>query len=416
MAGVGHPSPMGARAESAWLRSYPFWDLYFAVVLAATVLGIVVDEGAPATEATATALLLLLAAAYILWGRRAIRPPAAPPPEGRFGRISRYAAPEGRRYAAAMLVLFTAADLMEPVSAIALSALVPMAFMSLRIPQAVVLMLAFFAGPTINLMRVADPLLVLAGLAIGLSGSAVLGVFIDRLSVQNHERARLIGELDRTRGALAAVSREAGMLAERERLAGDIHDTLAQGLSAIVMLLQSADAARDTPVALALRTARENLAETRALIAALTPPALDGATLRQALTRLAGAAPPPATVTVTGTPVPLAPETQVALVRAAQEALANTRKHACADSVRLALTYTPTGARLEIADDGTGFPLSADAGAPTREGDLGEGCADEGGFGLEGMRRRVGRAGGSVRVESAPGRGTTVVVEVPCSE
>ncbi|WP_336204561.1 sensor histidine kinase [Nonomuraea sp. LPB2021202275-12-8] len=408
-------SPVGARAESAWLRSYPFWDAYFAIVLAATVVGIVVDTGAPASEAVAAVLLLLLALAYVGWGRKAVQSAIAPAAASRF-------------YAAAMLVLFTAADLIEPVAAIALSALVPMAFMSLRLPHAVVLMLALFTAPTINFMTVTgvNPLLILAALAIGVSGSALLGVFIDRLSVQNHERARLIEELDRTRGALAAVSRQAGVLAERERLAGDIHDTLAQGFGAIIMLLQSAESGSDRHVALAMRTARENLAETRALIAALTPPALDGASLEEALARLATGFGLPVALAVTGGPAALPAETQVVLVRAAQEGLANVRKHARASAARLALDHSGGWVRLTVADDGRGFtPAPATAsgtdgpdGAPsdeTGEANKAGGVAGAGGYGLRVMRSRVARLGGTVTVDSAPGRGTTIVVEVPCS-
>ncbi|MCP9971452.1 sensor histidine kinase [Actinomadura madurae] len=123
-----------------------------------------------------------------------------------------------------------------------------------------------------------------------------------RLGRQNRERLRLIEELDRTRGELAEVSREAGVLAERERLARDIHDTIAQGFASIVMLLQAAeaDAGPNRHLELAVRTARENLAETRGLVAALAPPALDGGSLVEALRRMADDFDLPADLVVEG--------------------------------------------------------------------------------------------------------------------
>ncbi|MFG6192230.1 sensor histidine kinase [Nonomuraea sp. JJY05] len=377
-------SPVDARAENAWLRSYPFWDAYFAIVLIATIITIVVDGGAP----VAIILLLLITASYALWGRKAVRAPVAPTKEGWW-------------HAAAMLVLFTAADLLAPQSAVALSALIPMTFMALRRARAVAVTVAMFSGPAIQLMAEngSHPLLIAVAIVLGLSASTLLGVFIDRLGRQNTERARLIAELDRTREELAEVSKEAGMLAERERLAGDIHDTLAQGFASIMMLLQAAGDGHDPYVRRALQTAKENLSETRALIAALAPPALEGASLEEALGRLAKGFELPVEVSAAGAAdVPaLVAET---LVRAAQEGLANVRKHARARSVRLALEHVPGPAvRMSIADDGCGFD-------PSVGGD---------GYGLRAMRNRVTRLGGTVLITGSPGRGTTLAVELPCS-
>ncbi|MFG1702571.1 sensor histidine kinase [Nonomuraea sp. M3C6] len=380
---MGPGSPADARAENAWLRSYPFWDAYFAVVLVATIVIIVVDGGAPA----GIVLLLLITVSYALWGRTAVRAPVVPVRQSWW-------------HAAAMVILFTAADLVAPQSAIALSALIPMAFMSLRTAQAVAVMIAMFAGPAIQLMVElgSHPAVVAVAIVLGLSASSLLGVSIDRLARQNSERARLIAELDRTREELAEVSKEAGVLAERERLAGDIHDTLAQGFASILMLLQATDG-RDGHVARAAQTARENLAETRALIAALAPPALDGASLEEALGRLAEGFELPVEVTVTGS-AGVPPAVAEALVRAAQEGLANVRKHAGARAVRLALQHADGGVvRLSISDDGCGF----DPGVVVD------------GYGLRAMRGRVTRLGGTVSVIGTPGQGTTVAVELPGS-
>ncbi|SDH01218.1 sensor histidine kinase [Nonomuraea jiangxiensis] len=380
---MGEGSVVDARAENAWLRSYPYWDAYFGVVLVATIAIIVVDGGSP----VAIVPLLLIAASYALWGRTAVRRPP-----GWVGK--------SRWHAASMIVLFTAADVVAPQAAVALSALIPMAFMSLRAAPAAVVMVAMFTGPAIQIMidLGSHPVVVALAIVLVLSAAALLGVFIDRLGRQNSERARLIAELDRTREELAEVSKEAGMLAERERLAGDIHDTLAQGFTGILMVLQAADEP-DRHVRRAMEIARENLAETRALIAALAPPALDGASLEEALGRLARGFELPVEVSVSGS-AGVPPAVAEALVRTAQEGLANVRKHARAGTVRLELRHLDGGrVRMSIGDDGRGFD-------PATVSD---------GYGLRAMRSRVTRLGGTVTVTGSPGAGTTILVELPCS-
>ncbi|MEU7897647.1 sensor histidine kinase [Nonomuraea sp. NPDC049152] len=380
-------SPAAARAENAWLRSYPFWDGYFATVLIATIVVVSFDTGAPAAKAAAIALLLLQAAAYVVVGRSAVRSEEVP-------------TRQAWQYAAITVVLFTSADVLASAAAFALSALVAQLFMSLRTHQAIALLALLFLTPAINLFRLTgmDPLVATVTAITILSSSALLGTFIQRLAVQNTGRARLIAELDRTRADLAEVSKEAGVLAERERLAGDIHDTLAQGFAGIITLLQAAEAQHGTSryLSLALQTAKENLAETRALISALSPPALRDASLDQALRRLADGFEPPAEVNVTGTPAPLAATTEVVLLRAAQEGLTNVRKHAAARTVRLTLHYAHDTVRLTVTDDGAGLSSNGD------------------GYGLGVMRRRVEQAGGTMRLESTPGQ-TMLSVEVPCS-
>lgn len=377
-------------AEDVWVRSYPFWDAYFGIVLVVTIALVTADEEPGHAKAAAIAMLILLAVAYAMAGRRAVR-------STRTSRQSYW-------YGAAMLVLFIPAALLAPAAAVALSALAPQAFMSFRPPLATSLVVMLFAGPAIvyAVSASVDPMLVACASVVILSASALLGVFIDRLGAQNAERARLIAELERTRAELAEVSREAGVLAERERLAGDIHDTLAQGFTGITLLVQAAEAelGECRHLTLAVRTAQENLAETRALIAALAPPSLAGASLEEALRRLAKSFETPANVLVEGTARPLAPATEVALLRVAQEGLANVRKHARASAAELALAYTPQSVRLTLTDDGCGFD-------PEEARD---------GYGLRGMRARVTRAGGTLSVKSEPGAGTALTVELPCSE
>jgi signal transduction histidine kinase len=145
-------------------------------------------------------------------------------------------------------------------------------------------------------------------------------------------------------------------------------------------------------------TARQNLAEARALVAGTAPADLDGASLPDALSRLA--ARHGATLVVTGPVRPLPAGPEVVALRSCQEALANARKHAGSSAaVEIALTYADDILTLSVRDDGRGF----DAGAP---------CD---GYGLAGLRARATEVGGSARIRSRPGDGTTVTVSLPVS-
>lgn len=243
--------------------------------------------------------------------------------------------------------------------------------------------------------------------AVGLAFSIALGAWITSIVEESRSRAELIAQLDATRAELAAAHREAGVLSERERLAGEIHDTLAQGFTSIAMLVQAAQAALGQDddavrrhLTSAERTARENLSEARALVAALQPIALQSASLGDAIRRVADRCREESTLQVAteviGTPRPLGANEEVALLRAAQEALMNVRKHAAARHVGVQLLYADDATTLTIHDDGAGF----DTVAPST------------GFGLRGLRARVEQIGGEATVQSAPGTGTTVTVQV----
>lgn len=242
---------------------------------------------------------------------------------------------------------------------------------------------------------------------VSLGVSILLGLWITGVIRESDKRAVLIAELERTRAELAAAEHERGTLSERERLAHEIHDTLAQGFASIIALAQAAEAAVDTHpeaardrILLVERTARDNLAEARALVTGLTPVGLDGATLVEAVQRLvnrfereAGVS---AELRVSGTPRNLGSAAEVVLLRAAQEALTNVRRHAHADRVRVHLDYRPDAATLEVVDDGLGFETDRIDG-----------------FGLRGMRARVEQAGGELEVTAGPGQGTTLRLHVP---
>ncbi|MGW5722611.1 sensor histidine kinase [Amycolatopsis sp. NPDC003865] len=203
---------------------------------------------------------------------------------------------------------------------------------------------------------------------------------------------------------LVARAREAGVLDERQRLAREIHDTLAQGLTGIVTQLQAADGAdRDRRLARVRELARDSLGEARRAVQALRPEPLDAAQLPEALSelgrRVAETSGVAVRVETTGESRPLLPELEVTLYRVAQEALANAEKHAKASRIGLTLSYSDDLVLLDVVDDGVGF----------RPGDRGDGT----GFGLEAMRRRVQRVAGTLSVESTPGDGTAVSAQVP---
>nr|WP_063775109.1 sensor histidine kinase [Streptacidiphilus anmyonensis] len=234
---------------------------------------------------------------------------------------------------------------------------------------------------------------------------------------ESRRRQALIDDLVRTRDELAESQREAGRLAERARLAREIHDTLAQGLSSIVLLARSTESALPAGADAAAErvreigaTAGENLAEARRFVAALTPPSLQDATLPEALRRVtAGCGPvPQVSFHLDGEPYPLAVETEVALLRLTQEALANVQRHARAERAAVTLAYLDDQVTLDVFDDGVGFAPEAPAG-----GAGGAGSADRPRFGLHGMRERIAELGGTLTIESAPGEGTAVAAAIP---
>ena len=262
-----------------------------------------------------------------------------------------------------------------------------------------------------------NPAVTAATIGSALLLSLVIGVFTQLTLNEAMRRGDLIKQLEGVRADLDEAHRQAGVLAERERLSHEIHDTLAQGFTSLLMLVQAADSTAETDpattrerLALAERTARENLAEARSLVAALAPAPLQATPLDTAIQRITarcGEESGIATeVEILGAPRELPADIQVVLLRAAQESLSNVRKHAAAASVGVRLDYRQQGLLLEVRDDGTGFVAP---GGFARGG----GQGGERTFGLLGMRARVEQVSGTLEVLSAPGRGTTVRVEIP---
>jgi signal transduction histidine kinase len=241
---------------------------------------------------------------------------------------------------------------------------------------------------------------------------------IDELAEANRRLRETMQENSGLHAQLVAQAREAGILDERQRMAGEIHDTIAQGLTGIVTQLEAADRFDAEPqrrarhIALARRLARESLAEARRSVQALRPGPLDAAPhlpaaiadLADQWTQVSGI---PVRVETTGEPVALPPALEVVLFRTAQEGLANIAKHAGANRVGLTLSYTHEVVVLDVLDDGAGFdPAAHDRTQPREDGH---------GFGLTAMRRRLRQVGGSLAIESAPGDGTALCASVPAT-
>ncbi len=247
------------------------------------------------------------------------------------------------------------------------------------------------------------------GPLVGAGVALLIGLGYRALAREAVEREALVAELLATRDLLAATERQQGVLTERARLAREIHDTVAQGLSSIQMLLHAAEAADgERPgidhIRLARSTAADGLADTRRFIRELAPPSLD-AGLAAALGRLSqqwrrdGLR---IEVSVPTGGADLTMDVQTALLRIAQGAVANVAQHAGATTVDIGLTLSPTEATLVVHDDGVGFDRDR-VGLDTATSDS---------FGLRAMAERVEQLGGGLTVDSAPGRGTTVTVVV----
>jgi signal transduction histidine kinase len=259
-------------------------------------------------------------------------------------------------------------------------------------------------------------------------GPAIGGLFAFALSRGQHqlvrdaiERQRLVDSLVRTQeemsalhDELASAQREAGVLQERGRLSRDIHDTLAQGFSSIVLLargrsvLTEHDALADLLAQIEV-TASTNLAEARSVVSALAPSSLTDNGLVQALGRILGTLEQETGVCtelrVEGEALHLPTALEVALLRTAQGALANVRAHSRAGRVVVTLAGLDDRVLLEVVDDGRGF----DTASVTERAS----GYSHGGYGLPSSQARLRELGGDLAVESAPGEGTAVSAHLP---
>jgi signal transduction histidine kinase len=238
--------------------------------------------------------------------------------------------------------------------------------------------------------------------------AAAFGLWISSIAEYGEERARLLDELTAAQAEVRALSRDRGASEERERLARDIHDTLAQSLTGLVLLAEragrqsregSAEAATAT-LSQVEQVARDALAEARALVArtaAVPDEAAFGAAVDRLAERFRAQAGAAIDVHVGEVAEALDRDRQVVLLRCVQEGLSNIARHAQATVATVVVRPVDGAAVLEVTDDGRGFDSSR-----TRAG-----------FGIDGMGDRVALAGGSFEVDSSPGQGTTVRVTLP---
>ncbi len=396
-------------SRSVWERTVLGWHLTFAAGLVVVAIVLVSDSDVGAQRWFALAAVALLALAYVVLGLPAVNHEPS-------WRASSY-----------LVVLVAVTGALVVLGGTGMTLILFVAF-----PQIWFFSATFRAGAlwsaTLTLVvalailrevGVSGPAVrdVVLSMSVALVVSLLLGLWVGQVIQQSTQRAELIRELERARADLGQAEHAAGVLAERERLAGEIHDTLAQGFTSIIALAQ-AERARLASVGdpaprlgVLEETGRDNLAEARALVAAFAPVDLDGADIEQALRRLASRFTTETGVPVqvetgggrtagwngtAGAPAPVSTAQAVVLLRVSQEALANVRRHSGAAAVVLRLTTDPTPS-LEVVDDGVGFASSDQVD----------------GFGLDGMRRRVEASGGRLWVDSSPGQGTRVRVSLP---
>jgi signal transduction histidine kinase len=316
-------------------------------------------------------------------------------------------------YAVVAVVGFTAAMALSQWAQFALLAITPQIFLVLsRIPAAYAIVVVNLAPLVAQLLNgpitASDVIQQLGSAAFSIGFSLFMARRIQSFIRENQERQLLIDELHEREAEVAALSAARGAEQERTRIAREMHDTLAQGFTSIITLGHAVQGELDGDPATARRhielitaTAQENLAESRRIIAALSPARLAGASLPQALGRVVAGftaeTDVAATLEVRGTVHAASPAIDVVALRVVQEALANARKHARAGHAAVAIEYASEAVTVEIRDDGIGF----DAATPTS------------GFGLASMHSRVLESGGTLDLTSKPGAGTTVRATLP---
>jgi signal transduction histidine kinase len=272
----------------------------------------------------------------------------------------------------------------------------------------------------------APQMAVVLGPVFGAAFSVVTGLAYRALYREAENQRRAADELRRTRAELAASQHDAGVLAERERLAREIHDTLAQGFSSIVLVARAAEksladgdiATAGARFALVQQTASDNLSEARNFVRGLSSPKLQGTSLVETLRRVCESTESSAAarglglrcrLELDGDPVELPQPYRVTLLRAAQASLANVRDHAKACNAVVTVAFLGSEVTMDIYDDGVGFD-------PHGLKDSTYARTDGSGFGLRSLQERVTALKGSLELESAPGEGTVVAIRLPLDD
>ena len=247
---------------------------------------------------------------------------------------------------------------------------------------------------------------------------AVLSALSFRALVAEHHRTEdLLGELLQTQAKLNAATRERGALDERRRMAREVHDTIAQGLSSIVLLTRATklQPGREQEVLDQIgRLAQQNLNEARQIVDALSPPSLIDSSLVVALKEVTRSSAEGNAIAmafqVIGNPDQLPADHEAAFLRVVQGALANVIAHSEAKRAQVTLTYLDDQTSVDIVDDGRGFEQ---ADQNQREGHAGEGYGVGEGYGLSVMRDRMVALGGTLEVEASRGNGVAIRVSLP---
>jgi signal transduction histidine kinase len=414
---MSQASELDRRMET-WRRHEPTFMtiLPFAILVLAYLISLAVPSPDPQAKLDTT-ILVVLTAAWLGWFT-VLRP--------RRGR------PAGLTYAAGLAVLTAALVTLQPwFGFFALSGYLN-AFTLLSGAARIILVIVTAATAAASqiggVQNIQGGGIAVYAVVLGINAGLflVFGRYGDLVERQNVQRKQAIDELASANGRLeqtmtqnAALhdqlvvqAREAGVSDERQRLAREIHDTIAQGLAGIVAQLEAATQGpadeRGRHLDLARSLARESLGEARRSVQALQPGPLEGARLPEALrtyakrwSELYGV---PARVETVGRPVSLPTETEVTLYRVAQEALTNVGRHAGATTAAVTVSYIEDAVALDVGDDGHGFAVD--------RGQAGRGVNGSGGFGLTAMRQRTAAVGGVMHLESSE-EGTVIHVEVP---
>lgn len=315
-------------------------------------------------------------------------------------------------YICVMAALWILAMWFSPAAFIAIPALYPVVFSTLPLPAGVVAAVLITLIPlTLDIAKTgvgsAHLPIGIAMTLLGLVAGPIIGTMVVNAVRQRILMTGLIEELEASRAQSARLSRETGAATERQRLAHEIHDTLAQGFTSIIALAQAVQAEMRTDPAAAARhialidsTARANLSESRTMVSSLTPPALEDDSIAAAIRRqcetFAAEVGVPVTLTADHDLPASAMASNVVLLRAAQESLSNIRRHARASAVTVGLSCDGVQLRLSLSDNGVGLD------ANHRDG-----------FGLRGMRARAAQVGGTLTISESPRGGVTVLLEVP---
>lgn len=391
--------------NSVWIHGMKWWHIGFYTAIVVVVLVVLNGEPNPATKSVTLSVLAVLAIAYPFLTRQ--RYVGTWRPVAYVVLLILVVGFLAFLPGSGAVLLFVAFPQIWMFSSTARSGLVSTAAICIAVAIG---QLSRFSGATEDLVGI--------GLQAVLSflASTMLGLWIYKIIDQSEDRAQLLAELDAARAELQLADQRQGAMAERERMSREIHDTLAQGFTSVVMLSEAAlaqlrtvrpDNAGQQDLTTRLETinatARDNLQEARALIASTGPSQLQGGDLLGALERLAAAATQGGSDTSCTLPRRLPSLTsnqQIALLRSAQEGLTNIRKHAAASRVHLTLDHTGTELLLTVTDDGVGF----------------EPGLNTSGYGLQSISARLGEIGGALTIRSGIGAGTTLEMVVPVTE